>query len=42
MQGNLESVTPAMMDKHGADLWLLEPPCQPYTRQVRHMYTVLP
>ena len=35
MQGNLESVTPAMMDKHGADLWLLAPPCQPYTRQVR-------
>ena len=35
MQGHLGSVTPAMMDKHGADLWLLAPPCQPYTRQAR-------
>eukprot|EP00798_Chlamydomonas_sp_ICE-L_P014273 gene14273-20247_t len=32
-QGNLAAVSPASMDKHAADLWLLAPPCQPFTRQ---------
>uniref|UniRef100_A0A2P2JXB7 tRNA cytosine-5--methyltransferase isoform X1 n=2 Tax=Rhizophora mucronata TaxID=61149 RepID=A0A2P2JXB7_RHIMU len=32
-QGNIESLTAADLDKHGAHAWLLSPPCQPYTRQ---------
>eukprot|EP00232_Nephroselmis_pyriformis_P016455 CAMPEP_0182898590 /NCGR_PEP_ID=MMETSP0034_2-20130328/27577_1 /TAXON_ID=156128 /ORGANISM="Nephroselmis pyriformis, Strain CCMP717" /LENGTH=192 /DNA_ID=CAMNT_0025032571 /DNA_START=86 /DNA_END=660 /DNA_ORIENTATION=+ len=32
--GNIESkATPKMLDKYAADLWMLSPPCQPYTRQ---------
>ncbi|KAL6050121.1 C-5 cytosine-specific DNA methylase [Balamuthia mandrillaris] len=30
---NLESVTAKELDKYKADLFLLSPPCQPYTRQ---------
>lgn len=33
LQGNVEKVGVARLDKYGADLWLLAPPCQPFTRQ---------
>ena len=32
-QVNISSLTAARLDKWGADLWLLSPPCQPYTRR---------
>ncbi|CAK8530313.1 unnamed protein product [Lathyrus sativus] len=32
-QGNIQSLTAVDLDKYGADVWLLSPPCQPYTRQ---------
>ncbi|XP_010254326.1 PREDICTED: tRNA (cytosine(38)-C(5))-methyltransferase isoform X2 [Nelumbo nucifera] len=32
-QGNIQSMTAAELDKYEADVWLLSPPCQPYTRQ---------
>lgn len=32
-QVNIEALTPKQLDKYGADLWLLAPPCQPFTRQ---------
>jgi len=30
---NLEGITSAELDSYGADIWLMSPPCQPYTRQ---------
>ncbi|KAI8903509.1 S-adenosyl-L-methionine-dependent methyltransferase [Gorgonomyces haynaldii] len=33
IQKNLESITPAFIDKFQSELWLSSPPCQPYTRQ---------
>ncbi len=32
-QGNLEGVTAAALDGYGAQLWMLAPPCQPFTRR---------
>eukprot|EP00879_Flechtneria_rotunda_P032202 GHRR01035369.1.p1 GENE.GHRR01035369.1~~GHRR01035369.1.p1 ORF type:complete len:162 (+),score=48.96 GHRR01035369.1:136-621(+) len=32
-QVNLEHITAADLDSYAANLWLLAPPCQPYTRQ---------
>lgn len=32
-QGNIESLTAADIDSYEAHVWLLSPPCQPYTRQ---------
>ncbi|PRQ26809.1 putative tRNA (cytosine(38)-C(5))-methyltransferase [Rosa chinensis] len=32
-QGNIQSLTAADLDRYGANVWLLSPPCQPYTRQ---------
>ncbi|KAK9105002.1 hypothetical protein Scep_021846 [Stephania cephalantha] len=32
-QGNIQSLTAAVLDNYGAHAWLLSPPCQPYTRQ---------
>ncbi|XP_026460232.1 DNA (cytosine-5)-methyltransferase-like [Papaver somniferum] len=32
-QGNIQSLTVAELDKYAANVWLLSPPCQPYTRQ---------
>ncbi|KAK9682647.1 hypothetical protein RND81_10G087100 [Saponaria officinalis] len=32
-QGNIQSLTVADLDKYQAHVWLLSPPCQPYTRQ---------
>ncbi|KAE8652193.1 hypothetical protein Csa_022276 [Cucumis sativus] len=32
-QGNIESLTAADIDSYQAHVWLLSPPCQPYTRQ---------
>ncbi|XP_043702910.1 tRNA (cytosine(38)-C(5))-methyltransferase 2 isoform X1 [Telopea speciosissima] len=32
-QGNIQSLTAADLDRYEADVWLLSPPCQPYTRQ---------
>ena len=33
LQVNLEGVTPGALDKHQADIWLMSPPCQPFTRR---------
>eukprot|EP00879_Flechtneria_rotunda_P033453 GHRR01037048.1.p1 GENE.GHRR01037048.1~~GHRR01037048.1.p1 ORF type:complete len:202 (+),score=63.77 GHRR01037048.1:281-886(+) len=33
LQVNLEHITAADLDSYAANLWLLAPPCQPYTRQ---------
>jgi len=30
---NIESVTAKDIDRYGADVWMMSPPCQPYTRQ---------
>lgn len=35
IQGNIQSLTAADLDKYQAHAWLLSPPCQPYTRQGR-------
>ncbi|XVF88153.1 hypothetical protein PTKIN_Ptkin19aG0027300 [Pterospermum kingtungense] len=32
-QGNIQSLTDADLDSYQAHVWLLSPPCQPYTRQ---------
>ncbi|XP_042494498.1 tRNA (cytosine(38)-C(5))-methyltransferase 2 [Macadamia integrifolia] len=32
-QGNIQNLTAADLDRYEADVWLLCPPCQPYTRQ---------
>ncbi|KAK9932804.1 hypothetical protein M0R45_020026 [Rubus argutus] len=32
-QGNIQSLTAADLDGYSANVWLLSPPCQPYTRQ---------
>ncbi|KAL8166468.1 hypothetical protein V2J09_007967, partial [Rumex salicifolius] len=32
-QGNIQNLSAADLDNYGADVWLLSPPCQPYTRQ---------
>ena len=32
-QKPIETLTPTALDAYGADLWLMSPPCQPYTRQ---------
>lgn len=32
-QGNIEALSVQQLDKLCADMWLLAPPCQPYTRQ---------
>lgn len=32
-QANLEGVTAAALDGYGAQLWMLAPPCQPFTRR---------
>ncbi|KAM7275844.1 hypothetical protein ACFE04_017710 [Oxalis oulophora] len=32
-QGNIQSLTAAVLDSYRAHAWLLSPPCQPYTRQ---------
>lgn len=33
LQGNIQILTAADLDKYRAHAWLLSPPCQPYTRQ---------
>ena len=33
MQNNIQRVPISQFDAYAADLWLLAPPCQPYTRQ---------
>lgn len=32
-QNNIQRVPISQFDAYAADLWLLSPPCQPYTRQ---------
>ncbi|CAM8895327.1 unnamed protein product [Rhodiola kirilowii] len=32
-QGNIQTLTAADLDRYEAHVWLLSPPCQPYTRQ---------
>ncbi|KAE8698350.1 hypothetical protein F3Y22_tig00110597pilonHSYRG00027 [Hibiscus syriacus] len=32
-QGNIQNLTEIDLDIYGANVWLLSPPCQPYTRQ---------
>ncbi|PPS03907.1 hypothetical protein GOBAR_AA16756 [Gossypium barbadense] len=32
-QGNIQSLTEVDLDSYQANVWLLSPPCQPYTRQ---------
>ncbi|KAG9459700.1 hypothetical protein H6P81_004208 [Aristolochia fimbriata] len=32
-QGNIQNLTAPELDNYGASVWLLSPPCQPYTRQ---------
>ena len=33
MQGNIEKLSVGQLESYRADLWLLAPPCQPYTRR---------
>ena len=33
MQGNIEKLSVKQLDSYAADMWLLAPPCQPYTRR---------
>lgn len=33
LQGNIEKLSVEQLDAYKADLWLLAPPCQPYTRR---------
>jgi tRNA (cytosine38-C5)-methyltransferase len=33
LQNNIESVPIEQLEVYGADMWMLAPPCQPYTRQ---------
>eukprot|EP00884_Botryococcus_braunii_P002845 jgi/Botrbrau1/12561/Bobra.0169s0096.1 len=32
-QGTLSSITAAQLDRYAAEIWMLSPPCQPYTRR---------
>ncbi|KAI7754990.1 hypothetical protein M8C21_016354 [Ambrosia artemisiifolia] len=32
-QGNIQTLSAADLDRYRANVWLLSPPCQPYTRQ---------
>ncbi|KAK3023901.1 hypothetical protein RJ639_044523 [Escallonia herrerae] len=32
-QGNIQTLSAADLDSYGAHVWLLSPPCEPYTRQ---------
>ncbi|KAL6578538.1 C-5 cytosine-specific DNA methylase [Orobanche minor] len=32
-QGNIQTLSAVDLDRYAADVWLLSPPCQPYTRQ---------
>lgn len=32
-QGNVEAIPPQLLDDPTINLWLLAPPCQPYTRR---------
>ena len=33
LQINLEGITAAALDSFEADIWLMSPPCQPFTRR---------
>lgn len=33
MQGNIEKLSVGQLESYRADLWLLAPPCQPYTQR---------
>jgi tRNA (cytosine38-C5)-methyltransferase len=33
MQGNIEKLDAKKLDKFKADIWMLSPPCQPFTRR---------
>lgn len=33
MQGNIEKLSTSKLESFKADMWLLAPPCQPYTRR---------
>lgn len=33
LQNNVQALDPAFLDSFQAQLWMLAPPCQPYTRQ---------
>ena len=33
LQGNLEGVSAVTLDSFAAQLWMLAPPCQPFTRR---------
>lgn len=33
LQGNIEKLSSSKLDSYKADMWLLAPPCQPYTRR---------
>jgi tRNA (cytosine38-C5)-methyltransferase len=37
VQVDLVSLTAAELDAYAADLWLLAPPCQPFTRQGKQL-----
>ena len=36
-QVDLATLTAAELDAYGADLWLMAPPCQPFTRQGKQL-----
>lgn len=33
LQNNIERIPKSQLDEYGAYIWMLAPPCQPYTRQ---------
>ena len=33
LQGNVEKLSVKQLESYRADMWLLAPPCQPYTRR---------
>jgi site-specific DNA-cytosine methylase len=39
-QGNIQRLTVQQLDAYKAHSWLLSPPCQPYTRQGFHIFSL--
>lgn len=40
LQGNIQRLTVQQLDAYKAHSWLLSPPCQPYTRQGFHIFSL--
>lgn len=37
IQRNIQRLTARQLDAYQADAWIMSPPCQPYTRQGKHL-----